>query len=839
MSSKFRIAGLVSTGSIESNGNLILTGGIYMTNGTGDEINWESETNLVVSAQNSIQFKLDSDNDTSGAQFMITDNAGNIQHVFYEDGRAIFNNAQNSPGLIAVKGSTDLGLVLADLNNNVAALGSTANTIVGRPDIGTDVKVLLSGTVGSTNTGTRGATLNAGDLVVSGNTHLKNNLFLTGNIYIKSDDENGINIGAENDFKISANGNVKVLVDSDDDNSNGFFSTEGIAGSNFVSYEHGQNIFNLARQADGDFFVRGSTGYSLLHVDAGENAVAIGESVTTPFVRTGVGTDVKTSIFGIDGSKDGATRGVTLIIGDTVISGATHLNNDLSVTGSIETTGDISLLANNSLRFNNPGQNDQFINGNNATITLDADDGIILKSDSYIYHSINDTTDNIFTTTQTVFNFNRDDIDFRVNTDDYYGTIFVDANDNTVILGNQGFDSTPLASEVPGYGTDVKLYLSGTTGTKDSATRGVTLVAGDMVVSGATHLQSDLFITGNIRMQSSHNDGISIDAENNFELSSQGSVIFTIDSDNDSASGRYFGVKDGAGTFSIVAYEQGDVVINNSLLSTNDFFVKGDTNHSAIFVDASEDAVALGRLLSTDFGSEPGVGADVKLLLSGAAGSRGTGTRGATLVAGDLVVSGSSHLAASNFTSTQVLILSGGSTSSPDPAGGSDVNFFVSGAIGSRGTATRGTSIFGGDVYISGSLYSKQRQVYSTGDRHLDTTEFFLDLGFSGNGDASFESNFHQILAPFAGTVKKVMVRSDTGNSNALNVKVYSSAGSDAITGGTSTTKAIVVNSANTTVQDDIGHGFTEGQAIAVSVQRNPAPGNINITLVVEYNIHS
>jgi|TARA_Y100000022_G_scaffold151794_1_gene133620 hypothetical protein len=155
--------------NVNVDGDLILTGGIYMTNASGDEIIWEAETNFVLTAQNSIQFKLDSDNDTSGAQFMITDNAGNIQHVFYEDGRAIFNNAQNSPGSITVRGSTDLGLVVADLNNNVAALGSTTNIIVGRPDIGTDVKILLSGTVGSRGGATRGTTLVAGDMVVSGN----------------------------------------------------------------------------------------------------------------------------------------------------------------------------------------------------------------------------------------------------------------------------------------------------------------------------------------------------------------------------------------------------------------------------------------------------------------------------------------------------------------------------------------------------------------------------------------------------------------------------------------------------------------------------------------------
>ena len=53
--------------------------------------------------------------------------------------------------------------------------------------------------------------------------------------------------------------------------------------------------------------------------------------------------------------------------------------------------------------------------------------------------------------------------------------------------------------------------------------------------------------------------------------------------------------------------------------------------------------------------------------------------------------------------SNQVLILSGGSGNSIDPDGFADTNFFVSGTIGSRGTSIAGTSVFGGDVVVSGS----------------------------------------------------------------------------------------------------------------------------------------
>ena len=57
-------------------------------------------------------------------------------------------------------------------------------------------------------------------------------------------------------------------------------------------------------------------------------------------------------------------------------------------------------------------------------------------------------------------------------------------------------------------------------------------------------------------------------------------------------------------------------------------------------------------------------------------------------------------------TSDQVLILSGaGGATSPDPAGFADTNFFVSGSTDSRGTAIPGTSVFGGDMVVSGTSH--------------------------------------------------------------------------------------------------------------------------------------
>ena len=53
----------------------------------------------------------------------------------------------------------------------------------------------------------------------------------------------------------------------------------------------------------------------------------------------------------------------------------------------------------------------------------------------------------------------------------------------------------------------------------------------------------------------------------------------------------------------------------------------------------------------------------------------------------------------------QVLILSGGGATDPDPTELADVNFFVSGTTDSKDGSTKGTAVFGGDMVLSGTLY--------------------------------------------------------------------------------------------------------------------------------------
>lgn len=156
---------------------------------------------------------------------------------------------------------------------------------------------------------------------------LKDGLIVTGNIYVKNDNNNGFNIGTENNFMLSAQGNIRMVIDNDNDTSNGYFTVEGPSNSfNLISYDDGRNILNYNKNVLGDFWYKGSTSESLLHVDAGENSVAIGASELIPFSMSGVGHDVLVYLSGSTNTKDSSTRGVTLVAGDLVVSGSLYGN---------------------------------------------------------------------------------------------------------------------------------------------------------------------------------------------------------------------------------------------------------------------------------------------------------------------------------------------------------------------------------------------------------------------------------------------------------------------------------------------------------------------------------
>ena len=74
----------------------------------------------------------------------------------------------------------------------------------------------------------------------------------------------------------------------------------------------------------------------------------------------------------------------------------------------------------------------------------------------------------------------------------------------------------------------------------------------------------------------------------------------------------------------------------------------------------------------------------------------------------EIETGGRAMIKMSEGSTDQVLIMSGGAATSLEPKNFADTNFFVSGSIGSQGTSNAGTSVFGGDLVVSGALDAKQ-----------------------------------------------------------------------------------------------------------------------------------
>ena len=94
------------------------------------------------------------------------------------------------------------------------------------------------------------------------------------------------------------------------------------------------------------------------------------------------------------------------------------------------------------------------------------------------------------------------------------------------------------------------------------------------------------------------------------------------------------------------------------------------------------------------------------------------------------------HALFTKATSDQVLILSGGAAASYDESSGNDVNFYVSGTVGSKGTSVRGATVFGGDLVVSGSttigtvagdLLPSIDDTYDLGSNSLAWQDLFLE----------------------------------------------------------------------------------------------------------------
>lgn len=325
------------------------------------------------------------------------------------------------------------------------------------------------------------------------------------------------------------------------------------------------------------------------------------------------------------------------------------------------------------------------------------------------------------------------------------GTGDEDANRKDIFLVDT---NTVRIGSGSNLGTDTFLFISGSTGSKGTSTAGTAVFGGDVVISGTLHggsplkVGADIGLSGSLRLQT---QGSAPD------VGSNESVIYVLD--DGGTKKLYWKNSDGV---------QQQVGTGGSTTVTGTFNdVAGKLSTTGTFA-------AAGGLGFNYFAND--VGADSYFFVSGTRGSRGTSTRGTAVFGGDVVTSGALYISNSLYvgnssitedgdndltisagrilltpneidkqafllytdgaaglqisagdgglglnsglgiftiTSSQVVIgATLPDTNTTPPISGIDTSFFVSGALNSRNTSTRGTSVFGGDAYVSGTFAS-------------------------------------------------------------------------------------------------------------------------------------
>ena len=204
------------------------------------------------------------------------------------------------------------------------------------------------------------------------------------------------------------------------------------------------------------------------------------------------GADIAFYVSGALGSKSTSTRGTSLFGGDLVVSGALYVSEPGTGQDVIFYGEDASAIG---LHWDADG-------GSHGKLTLGQDDhGVdfqVFGEDSNNYINWAQTTNTlslyaaqgaINTKGNVVFDIANQGWDFTVNTNNKTG-IFVDGSEDQVLILSGGGGTSQNEATNP----DVNFYVSGTVHSRGTSNRGTALFGGDIVVSGSTHIHTDLVL---------------------------------------------------------------------------------------------------------------------------------------------------------------------------------------------------------------------------------------------------------------------------------------------------------------------------------------------------------
>jgi hypothetical protein len=539
-------------------------------------------------------------------------------------------------------------------------------------NVGSDVNFFVSGSVGSKGTSTRGTAVFGGDTVISGAGYIVSNLHVTGNLGMHSNIVLGV-VGAG--AQITRAGDTSTIG----------FSSDGTIALN-TSNTPGAGVIK---------FLKNSVQYLLLSETVSNGGARIGtfKIGTTPglFGFTDLvgnnlaeaGSDAFFYVSGSAGSKGTSTRGTSVFGGDVVISGTLHGGSPLKVSGSMALSGSLRLQTQDSAPTV----------GSNESVLYVLNDGGTKK----LYWKNSDNTQQQVGTGGGVTTGTFNDVSGKLSTT---GTF--------AVAGNQGFGY--FANNV---GSDVNFFVSGSAGSKGTSTRGTSVFGGDTVISGALHASK---ITGSLTNLS---DGSSyLIAGSNVTITTGSTGAITI-----ASTGGGGGSGDANATYLVLtatgSLNNERVITAGTGISTTDAGAGGNytisINDSVVATVSGTTFTGVVKANSGLSGSLTKLTDGTSYLIAGTNTSITTGSNGAVTIAS--TVTGTFNDSNSRLATTASVSFAGalGAAYFASSSVGDDVFFFVSGTQQQKNTANGKTSVFGGDVVISGTLYDGSGVAYIAG----------------------------------------------------------------------------------------------------------------------------
>ena len=452
----------------------------------------------------------------------------------------------------------------------------------------------------------------------------------------------------------------------------------------FLGSTNGDADFNKQKSADGDFRIRSVNSDNAFFVDANSNGVMVhANSGSFP------GTNAN---FFVSGSPGG--YGVGVFGGDLVVSG-TIFGRGISggaISGSLTRTvmGKSYLAAGSGVAISSASDG-QITISSTATSAEWTDGGSFLYPadalgvENIVIGGTSLGTADILLGSAGSAEFNKQASagqEFVVSTVGKSSAIHVRSSDNTVdILSGSGVTG--------GDGADISFFVSGAIGKQGSnTTKGTSLFGGDLVTSGALHVRGTVPVVG------------SIDAAIVLDASRESAIVWdsNVDTDYPDAMIHEASNKLYLSASSGIQMNGFELKLGDTGGGTNaemDFIAYGTTAGRNIMWDASNDRFFVDGMLyqrngNAIFNQASGdFDFTVETQVKNHALHVDSGLEAVFLMA----------------KSTDIL------------AAGSDVALFVSGTMGSKGTSVRGTTLFGGDMQISGALHiGGSTAVYESGE---------------------------------------------------------------------------------------------------------------------------